>query len=720
MAEDKKLLITGVSGLLGNNVAYYLKDQYDILGMYYRHPTQIKGISTEACDLSDTERLSRIVDKFDPNIIIHCASLTDIDACEKDQTSAWQINVKCTQHIVEQIGKRNTKLIYISTDAVYDGEKGDFSEQDDIKPKNYYGQTKLQGEIEVLKLGNSLGFRTNIFGWNVQNKKSLGEWILHSLENKKQIIGFKDAYFSSIYTFELARIINMAIKKDLKGIYNCGSENSCSKYEFALKIADQFDLDSKYIEPASIKEFGFHAERGRNLSLNVRKLSLSLEYRLPSIEYCIEAFYRDYCSRLSDEIKNKNSKRYPSQQGFISYGRQWIDENDIRKVVEVLKCGPITQGPEVGKFEGALKTYCNAKYAVALNSGTSGLHIACLSAGIADGDEVITSPITFVATANSIAYCGGNPIFADIDPQTYNISPDELEKKITPKTKAVIPVHFSGQCSDMEKIFQIVKLAEKKYGHKIFIIEDASHALGSLYKGARIGSCALSDMAVMSFHPVKHITTGEGGTVFTNDEALCGKLKRFRSHGITSIPEDFVFPEQACQTEFPLNIKTMNPWYYEQIELGFNYRITDIQCALGLSQLGRIGRFIERRREIVQQYNQAFEGIDTIQIPYEREESISNFHLYVLLFEFDCIGIPRARFIRELKRSGIKTQVHYIPVHTQPFYQKQYGTRWGDFPNAEDYYQKCLSIPLYPAMTGSDVEKVIAEIRKLVIGAESV
>ena len=350
---------------------------------------------------------------------------------------------------------------------------------------------------------------------------------------------------------------------------------------------------------------------------------------------------------------------------------------------------------------------CGAEYCVAVNSGTSALHIACLAAGVKEGDEVITSTITFVASANCAVYCGGKPVFADIDPKTYNISPGEIEKRITDKTKAIIPVHFAGQSCDMEAIQQIVSDAEKKYGHKIYIIEDACHALGSKYKGNEVGSCVFSDMAVMSFHPVKHITTGEGGVVLTNNDELSKKLKMFRSHGITSDPEEFISKDLAFQP-------SVNPWYYEQQALGYNYRITNIQCALGLSQLKKLKMFCKRRREIVDKYNAAFMDSKFLQIPFEDPNCNSNFHLYVLLFDFEGIGIDRARFMLSLKEKGLYTQVHYIPVHLQHYFRRNFKTGWGDCPNAEAYYKKCLSIPLFPAMLKIEVEKTIHEIKHII------
>ena len=395
---------------------------------------------------------------------------------------------------------------------------------------------------------------------------------------------------------------------------------------------------------------------------------------------------------------------------YIPYARQSIDEKDVAAVCSVLRSQWLTTGPNVGEFEQAIAGYVGAKYAVAISSGTAALHLACLTCGLEPGDEGVTSPITFVASANAIVYCGASLRFGDIDPRTYNISVNDLEKSITKKTRVLIPVHFAGQSCDMEAIQQIRKDAEKKYGHKVCIIEDACHALGSLYKDKKVGSCEFSDMTVMSFHPVKHITTGEGGVVFTNDEDLYEKLKRFRSHGITSNPEEFVYDHLAFQP-------SANPWYYEQQRLGFNYRITDIQCALGLSQLKKLDMFRKRRREIVNIYNEAFENIKYLQTPFEATECDSNFHLYVLLFDFEKMGTDRAQFMFELKEKGIQTQVHYIPVHLQPYFRRSFGTKEGDCPNAEQYYQKCLSIPLYPAMTELDIEKVSHEIGNIVEGS---
>ena len=397
---------------------------------------------------------------------------------------------------------------------------------------------------------------------------------------------------------------------------------------------------------------------------------------------------------------------------MIPYSTQDINDADVRAVIKTLRSGWLTQGPGVEQFEAALAKAAGTKYAVALNSGTAALHAAYFAAGVKKGDEVIVPALTFAATGNAALYLGAKPVFADIDPRTYNISPREVEKKINERTKALIPVHFAGQSSDTEVIRGIVRTSEKKYGHKIYVVEDACHALGSRYKKTKVGSCVYSDMAVLSFHPVKHITTAEGGAVLTNDKELQRKLGCFRTHGITANPEEFFSKENGFENGGP-GEPIRKKWYYEQNYLGYNYRMTDIQAALGISQLKKITRFLQRRREIVNCYNAAFKNIEWLTIPFEENLNESNFHLYVLQFDFKKIGMSRVQVMAELAKKMIQTQVHYIPVYTQPFYRKTFGTNWGDCPVAEQYYQKCLSIPLYPSMGNKNVEKVIAGIRGL-------
>ncbi|MFH1798391.1 MAG: UDP-4-amino-4,6-dideoxy-N-acetyl-beta-L-altrosamine transaminase [Candidatus Omnitrophota bacterium] len=709
----KKMLITGVSGLLGNNLAYYFKDIHDVSGWYSSHEVDIKGAATRKLNISYEDSLEDVISGYNPDVLIHCASLTDVDFCEKHKELTNLVNIVDTRRMIQACLNPKTKFVYISTDSVYDGEKGNFKETDSIDPCNHYGISKYEGERAVIERENSLVLRTNIFGWNIQEKCSIAEWVLRNLSQKRPIQGFKDVYFSSIYTFKFARVLETILKKDLKGVYNCASGTSLSKYEFACSVAERLGLDKNLIKPISIDDSNLTAKRGKNLSLNVDKLSGELGENLPSLEESLDAFCQDYkdgefpvrdCRSLTVPDWEL-SGWYPKTSKLIPYGRQSIDVEDINAVIDVLKSPMLTQGDNVSQFEKALCEYVDSRFAVLFNSGTSALHAACLALGVQSGDEVITSPNTFVASANAAAYCGAKPVFADIDAKTYNIDPVGIEGKITFCTKAVIPVHFAGQSCEMETIKQIVQQKEKRYKKKIYIIEDACHALGSYYKGHKVGSGKYSDMTVMSFHPVKHITTGEGGVVFTNSEELFKKLKLFRSHGITNTSEDLIYKDRAFTRDGLLNLG-----YYEQQLLGFNYRITDVQCALGLSQLKKLPFFIKRRKEIMDFYNRSFKDNEFIQIPYESPNCASNWHLYVLNLDFEKIGISRTQFAKNLREKGIQTQVHYIPVHTQPFYMKNFNTNWGDCPTAEAYYKKCLSIPLFPAMMDEEATKVVAEI----------
>lgn len=705
MGDDKKkILITGASGLLGSNLMYCLKDQYEFCGLYHSHRIVLNGIPMRKCDLRNQSEIKEIIDSYSPDVVIHCAAQANVEQCETDPQLTQDVNVNATRNLAEILKGTKAKLIYISSDLIYDGIKGNYSEKDDTHPLNIYAQSKLDGEEEALKIDRALTLRTNFFGWSVYERESLGEWVINGLKANRQIRSFTDTQVSSIYTFDLARIIDKIIQKDLSGIYNLGSKGSLSKNNFALAIANKLGLNTNLIIPISVDEFNFKAKRSKNLSLDISKLEHDIDAVIPSIEESIDHFVQDSKTGLSDTFKSFGmAERIYPELGHISYGRQSIDDEDIQAVIEVLKSDCLTQGPKISEFEQRLCELTGAQFCVAVNSGTSALHIACLAADAQQGDEVITSPNSFVASANCAVYCGASPVFADIDPKTYNISPKEIGSKITEMTKIIIPVHFAGQSCDMEGIRKIVQEKEKKFGHKIIIIEDAAHALGSKYKGAQVGSCQFSDMTIMSFHPVKHITTAEGGAILTNNKDLFNKLKKLRSHGITNNPDE-------------LKYESPGSWYYEQQYLGFNYRITDVQCALGISQLNKLPAFIKRRREIVDTYNRFFKDNPLIHTPYENDRKETNFHLYVVQVNFEQMKLDRKQSIDELKKRNIYTQVHYIPIHTQPFYRDRYQTNWGDFPVCEGYYKKCLSIPLYPNMNDDDVRKVVSSITELIGG----
>ena len=370
----------------------------------------------------------------------------------------------------------------------------------------------------------------------------------------------------------------------------------------------------------------------------------------------------------------------------IPYGNQSIDKRDISAVVSVLRGDWLTQGPSVKKFEDALCRYTGARYAVAVSNGTAALHVACLAAGIGKGDEVITSPVTFLASANCALYCGARPVFGDVDPVTANITLASIKKATCSRTKAVIPVHYAGLSCDMKSIGSFAKR------RGMAVIEDACHALGASYKGAPVGSCRYSDMSVFSFHPVKSITTGEGGAVMTNDPGLYKSLLSLRNHGI----------DKDGLRDSP------GDWYYEMRSLGYNYRLTDIQSALGLSQLRKLASFINRRKEIAKIYNRAFKGNVFFDIPVMGETSA--WHLYAIRLK-DPHAARRKEIFASLRSSGIWVQVHYVPVHTQPYYRKHVCgviQRLG----AQEYYRRAISIPMYPQMSEKDVDRVISVLRE--------
>lgn len=388
---------------------------------------------------------------------------------------------------------------------------------------------------------------------------------------------------------------------------------------------------------------------------------------------------------------------------MIPYGRHQIDEDDISAVADVLRRGALTQGPKVAAFEQAIAERVNARFAVAVSSGTAGLHLACLAAGLSAGDCVITSPITFVASSNCALYVGASPSFADIDPSTLNLSAIALSPLLgcIPGKLAVIPVHFGGLPCDMPGIAALAKKSNA------IVIEDASHALGATYQdGSPVGNCRYSNMTVFSFHPVKLIAAGEGGMITTNDEKLYRRLVKLRSHGIERSAEEFIFQDQAYEDG------ELNPWYYEMQDLGFNYRITDIQCALALSQLTKLDHFLERRRQIATQYDQAFARLPNVSLPQNSLRGLSANHLYVLRIDFAALRKTRRTVMRALAELGIGSQVHYIPVHLQPIYQRL-GFVPGAFPESEAYYKGALTIPLFSAMTNEQVERVITGVRQV-------
>jgi len=371
----------------------------------------------------------------------------------------------------------------------------------------------------------------------------------------------------------------------------------------------------------------------------------------------------------------------------IPYGKQTIDREDVSSVINTLESDFLTTGPNVEEFEKKFCDFVGCKYAVAVSSGTAALHLACLAAGLSKDDELITSPMTFAASANCALYCNAKPVFVDITEQGL-IDEKEIEKKITSKTKIIIPIHYTGLACEME---EIKRIADR---NKLIIIEDACHALGGKYKDSKIGDCKYSDMAIFSFHPVKHITTGEGGMITTNSKELYEKLKRLRSHGIEKDKSKFENKEEG-------------DWFYEMHELGYNYRITDFQCALGISQLKKVDKFIEKRREIAKKYDLAFQNNEEVEPLICDDKCFNPYHLYVIKLKNKE---KRLKLFNYLKERGILCQVHYIPIYWHPYYQKL-GYKRGSCSKAEDFYNRIISLPIYPSLKDEEQNIVIKEIR---------
>lgn len=384
---------------------------------------------------------------------------------------------------------------------------------------------------------------------------------------------------------------------------------------------------------------------------------------------------------------------------MIPYGRQDISQQDIDAVVAVLQSDFLTQGPKVPLFEKIVSDHVGAKHALAVNSATSALHIACMALGLGPGDWLWTTPITFVASANCGLYCGAQVDFVDIDSRSYNLCPQALEQKLIAAEQAgklpkvLVAVHLCGQPCDMVAIHALAE----RYGFKV--IEDASHAIGGKYKGELIGNGRYSDITVFSFHPVKIITTAEGGMALTNDDALAEKMNLYRSHGVTRDPRLMTHEADG-------------PWYYQQVELGYNYRMTELQAALGVSQMQRLDAFVAKRHVLAQRYNELLENLP-LTLPWQHPDSYSGLHLYVIRLQLDKIGKTHRQVFEELRESGIGVNLHYIPVHTQPYYQ-QIGFKVGDFPEAERYYSEAISLPMFQTMTEEQQDEVIAVVHKVI------
>ena len=678
----KKTLFLGGSSLLAHSWCKELIDKDQVIIGIHNRPTELVGFNTVSIKFNNLENQLR---ELDIETVINCIGYTNIENCEISPEKANEINVELPSLVSQVCKSLSIKLVHISTDHLFDGKIKNCNETTKVVPLNVYAKTKYEGEAKVLEINpDALVIRTNFYAFGPSYKKSFSDFIIDNLKLKRKIYLFSDVYYNPILVSELARAIEKLIEKKCSGIYNVVSDERISKLDFGLKIANVFSLDKKLIDSYSISSRNDLVDRPSEMSLSNSKLKSEKIYIKP-----IDEQIKDLKIQFDNSVVNLNVKK------VIPYGRQNISEEDIKSVVDVLKSDYLTQGPEVPNFEKAIANYTNSKFGVAVNSATSALHISCMALGLSKNDILWTSPITFVASANCALYCGAKVDFVDIDSKTYNMSTKalseklEIAKKENKLPKIVIPVHLSGQSCEMEEIHKL----SKQYGFKI--IEDASHAIGAKYKNEPVGNCKYSDITVFSFHPVKIITSGEGGMCTTNSQDLANLLCRFRSHGITRYKHE-------------MTKKPDGPWYYQQINLGYNYRMTDIQAALGLSQLKRLDDFIIKRHKIVKKYNLAFADKPII-TPLQSLNNYSSFHLYIIRIKNAGHGFTRLDLFKKLREAGILVNIHYIPVYQQPYYEK-IGYKKSDYPESEKYYEEAISLPIHTILSDEEQEYVIENV----------
>jgi len=701
---QQKVLITGGSGLLAVNWALSIRDNCSVVLILHNRKISIPGVNSEVASLDSIKECLSVINKYEPDVVIHTAGLANIEQCEKNVDLAQHINVNLSENIASACNELNVKLVHISTDHLFSGKNKMSTEDGDIKPVNFYAKTKRWGELKAQEnCKDVLIIRTNFFGWGTKYRQSFSDFILSSLKDGKPVNLFQDVFFTPILINELVDKVHQLVDLNASGIFNVVGNERLSKYEFGSRLANYFKLNSNLIKAISISSKPQLAERPKDMSLSNVKLCKTLQCEVSSIDEQFQTLKKQGDENLLEQVA----------LDVIPYGKHYIDEDDIQAVVDVLRHGMLTQGPKVAEFENTVANYVGAKYAVAVANGTAALHLACIALELGKGDEVITSPNTFVATSNSILYVGAKPIFVDIDKESLNVDFEKMKQVIisSKNIKAIFPVHFAGLPCDMGRIKQ---LADE---FSVAIVEDAAHALGATYdNGNRVGNCQYSDMTIFSFHPVKGVATGEGGMVTTNDKNLYLKLLSLRSHGI--IKGNFEFPgvswldDSLVNKGDALENGELKCWYYEMQDLGYNYRITDIQSALAISQMSKIDLFLERRKQIVKRYDQAFESCSKITPLQLHGRNQSSHHIYIVNIDFEGIGLSRHQFMQKLAEQGVGSQVHYIPVVKQPYYQDmEYDI--DNYPVAEEYYQNTLSIPLYYGLSDSDQDLVIFSLKSL-------
>jgi UDP-4-amino-4,6-dideoxy-N-acetyl-beta-L-altrosamine transaminase len=686
MTKLKKALILGGSGMLGQDVTSTFSKKFFVKSTYCLNPTTTDSIFFDA--QKNPQLLSKLISEYRPDIIVNCIAIVSVDFCEEDPDICRIVNGNLSERIVKAVKDLGMEdsccLVHISTDSIYrqnNIENYSFKETDALCPHNMYAKSKIIAERGYSDYkGRLLIIRTAIYGSRSKPNKGLLNWVVSSLRSNNDISGWTNVYFSPISTYRLSLILLDLIQSKASGIFNVGSEDYCTKFEFVQQVINSFNPKHNLISK-TYNNMGSETFRPTKTILDVTKVKAYTNHLKP------------WLVDLEDYLSNN----YVAASKLIPYGRQDVTQNDIEAVTTVMKSDFLTQGPAVPQFERTIAEYCGVKYAAALNSATSALHVSCIALGLGKGDWLWTSPISFVATANCGLYCGAKVDFVDIDPKTYNLSALALEEKLIKAEKkgclpkVVIPVHLGGQSCDMKKIYKL----SQKYGFRI--IEDASHAIGGRYCEQPIGRCKYSDIAIFSFHAVKIITTAEGGVAVTNNPQLFEKISLLRSHGITR-STDLMIREPD------------GPWYYEQLDLGYNYRMTDIQAALGNSQIQRLESYIGRRQEIAATYDKAFQGLP-VTTPIQHKDCYSSFHLYVVRLQLSNKNISHNKVFRGLRNDGIGVNLHYMPIHTQPYYQKM-GFRHNDFPEAMNYYSEAITLPIHPLLDDLQQQTVIDSLKK--------
>lgn len=688
------VLIIGGSGLLGINWAHRRLNIDEVHITTNEHNIKIDGAFSHHLDAQNINDVRKLLKIVDPDLVVNCSGFTSVDACESNPAMSYAFNVKIADNLSKCSAEANINFIQISTDHLFDGHFPKADEHIKPKPQNVYAEHKLEAENIVLNnYPSSLILRTTFFGWGPSYRPSFSDKVLDDLRNDRQVVMYDDVYFTPLHTNEVIDYAHELVEMKKCGIFNLCSSERISKYDFTVLLAKKFGYDSDSIQPIQASRQNKKPKRPLDLSLDNRQCLKILKIDKIPIQESIDYLFQS--TELGEKINSIGH--------YIPYGRHYLDDRDIEAVVKVLRSGALTQGPAILEFERQVCQYTGAKFAVAVSSATAGLHLSYMALGLRSGDSILTSPITFVSTANAAYYCSGKVRFADINPSTANIAFDAVKSSLDSydDIKIVVPVLFGGSA---DGIIDVTKYAQAKGK---FVVEDAAHGLGGSYEcGAKIGSCKYSDCTVFSLHPVKSIAAGEGGVITTNNEAIYNSLLRLRSHGINKNDDPFIYNDEAYTNGEP------NLWYYEMSTLGFHYRLTDIQASLANSQLEKLDKFVSRRREIAHRYVTWLEGENDISRGQSVDIDKSANHLFVSAIDFEGLRKTRHDFMKGLRDLSIVTQVHYIPVVNQPFFKNK-GFNAEDFPHTQSFYRTALSLPLYYSLTDKEFDYVVEAIQQV-------